>query len=537
MTITASYLSCEQTGYFSSLICEYLGNNDSLRGFYHYSPDLKGIAKAIAERNNFPVDRAMLAQLLERQYLGLEHTEATKRNLALLSQEACYTICTAHQPNLLTGYLYFVYKILHAIKLADHLKSLHPDKHFVPIYYMGSEDNDLEELGRFKYEGKKYIWEADGLKGAVGRMNTASLKPLLNELFKVLGPPGQNAEELKQLLTEAYLQQPTIAAATRHLVHQLFGRYGLLILDPDEAGFKKSILPVLKAELLEQTSYATVAATTEQLSTLHRSQAYPRPINLFYLHDQLRERIEKLGDTWYVLNTDIHWNQEELLEELESHPERFSPNVILRGILQESILPNVSFIGGGSEVAYWLQLKSLFEQYNVFYPPLLLRQSALWIHSDTAKLRRQLGLSMEELFLADEELIRLHITRKTGAVWSIDTETTAIDKIMSDIQEKARHLDSTLDASAIATTTKIKNLLHKLEKKMYRAEKQNQEIEVKRIERLKSALFPNGNLQERTENFIAWYLQYGAEYFDLLLENILPEGNRFLIIEDTIQVD
>ncbi len=532
MPTNISHLPYAETGYFSTLIKDYLEGDTALRGFYSFTPDPGGIDAAIRERRNFPVDRKLLTETLRQQYRGVDHTEATKYNLERLEQENSFTICTAHQPNLMTGYLYFIYKIVHAVKLAEMLNTAHPDKHFIPVYYMGGEDNDLAELGTFRYGGQQFTWHADGQQGGVGRMSTGSLKPLLHELFRLLGPPGSNTENLTQLLTEAYLHHETVASATQYLVHALFGRYGLLVLNPDEPGFKKAILPVLRDELLHQNSFRIVQAQTDRLSEHYKTQAFPRPINLFYLHDQLRERIEKQEDKWVVVHTGRQWTEPELLDELEAHPDRFSPNVILRGILQESILPNVAFIGGGSEVAYWLQLKPLFEHYSVFFPPVLLRQSVLWIPAAYTVLRKKLGFNHEDLTASEADLIRLFITSHSTGDWHTTAESREIEQIMARIAQKATTLDPTLETAAAATLSKIKKQLLRLEEKMYRAEKRKQETHIRQIEKLKAALFPGGNLQERTENFMPWFIQYGPAYFDLLKESMQPEKNEFLVIEE-----
>ncbi len=534
MLTEISHLAYGETGYFSTLIKDYLEGGQPLRNFYSFTPDLKGIEKAIRERKNFPVNRKLLADTLRQQYRELVHTEATKSNLERLEQENSFTVCTAHQPNLMTGYLYFIYKIIHAVKLAEILNTTHPDKHFIPVYYMGSEDNDLGELGAFRYGRQRFTWQADGQQGAVGRMKTDSLKPLLNDLFRLLGPPGNNTDTLIRLLTDAYLGHQTIASATQYLVHELFGRYGLLVLNPDEPAFKKAILPVLRDELLHQSSYEIVQAQTDLLAQHYKTQAYPRPVNLFYLHEALRERIEKQDGKWRVVNTEKQWTEGELLDELETNPERFSPNVILRGILQETILPNVAFIGGGSEVAYWLQLRPLFDHYKIFFPPILLRQSILWIPEAYAALRKKLGFSHADLLAPDATLNRLYISTHSAADWHMAAENREMEQILTRITQKATTLDPTLEAAAGATLTKIQKQLLRLEEKMYRAEKRKMEVHIEQISKLKAALFPGGNLQERTENFMPWFIQNGPAYFDLLKEKMQPEKNEFLVIEEGI---
>ncbi len=521
------------TGYFSKLVTDYLKNDPKLKEFYTYTFDKDGIAKAIQDRQKRPVDREMLVNTLRHQYRHLTVHENVEKNLQLLSLDNTYTICTAHQPNLLTGYLYFVYKILHAIKLAEEFKGLHPDKNFVPVYYMGSEDNDIEELGTFRFNKDKYVWDGDGQKGAVGRMHTKGLKNLLHELFKLFGPPGDNCDELIRILTEAYLKHATIADATQYIINELFGSFGLIILNPDVASFKQAILPIIKDDLLHQTAYSIVSQQMEKLSAHYDAQARPRPINLFYLAEQLRERIEQKGDKWRVLNSNIEWDKEAMLDELNLHPERFSPNVILRGLLQESILPDIAFIGGGAEVAYWLQLRSLFNHYGAFYPLICLRQSVLWIEPLQAKLREHLQLSIPSIFKQEASLIKEYITKNSTDQWQTNEETAAIEKIMNGLKQKASSLDPTLRASSEAVLTKIKHQLMVLEKKMLRAEKKKMQVQLLKISKLKTELFPNNSLQERIENFSGYFLQHGYSFFSTLKDAMHASEPGFLVIEHT----
>ena len=215
MANSFTYLPYGETGYFSHLVTDYLSKHPDTLPFYRFSTDAEGLSQAINERAAYPVNRKVLRDTLTRQYASLAVQEKVAANIELLLQENTYTVCTAHQPNLLTGYLYFIYKILHAIKLAEELSAQHPDKNFVPVYYMGSEDNDIEELGTFRFRGEKYIWDGDGQSGAVGRMSTKGLKTLLKEVFRVFGPPGKNCDELENMITVAYLQHDTIGAATQ----------------------------------------------------------------------------------------------------------------------------------------------------------------------------------------------------------------------------------------------------------------------------------------------------------------------------------
>ncbi len=525
-----SYIQAQQTGFFSKLVTDYLTHKEGIKPFYKFEWDSEGSNKAIEERAKYPVNRKVLTDTLSKQYAGLELHPKVEHNLRLLEQENTFTVCTAHQPNLLTGYLYFVYKILHAVKLTDELNNSHPDKKFVPVYYMGSEDNDLEELGVFKFRGEKYVWDGDGQSGAVGRMNPAGLKKMLSELFKLFGPPGKDADRLQNIFTQAYLKHKTIGAATQYLVNELFGKFGVIVLDPDDAALKALYIPVMEDELLHQNAAPVLAKQIELLGQQYKIQAHPRDINLFYLADQLRSRIERDGDKWGVVNTDIQWSKSQLLEELHTHPERFSPNVMLRGLYQETILPDVAFIGGGAEVAYWMQLKTLFEHYNGFFPCIYLRQSVMIMNPAQEKLQNQLDLSLKELFKSEELLTKEYVTRNSVGDWETKDESDAFDYIIKEVRAKAISIDSTLGPAADAALTRMRYQLTILEKKMLRAEKKKMEVQLDRLSRLKSALFPNGSLQERVDNFSEYYMEYGEVFFDAIVEGIKPFGGEFMVI-------
>lgn len=533
MDCTFSYLAYRDTNSFSQLVTDYLDNPELLKDFYRYKPNKEGVAAAIKDRANHPVDRDVLVATLTDQYKHLEHTDAVAENIASLANEHTYTICTAHQPNLLTGYLYFIYKIVHAIKLAEELNQEHPDKHFVPVYYMGSEDNDLDELGVFRYNGAQYRWDANGQQGAVGRMDTKSLKPILDKLFRVLGPPSTHTDDLKDIITHAYLKHSNISEATQYLVNALFGRFGLLVLNPDAAAFKRSITDIMLDDLTQHSANALVTKQVDALNEKgYKSQAYPRDINLFYLNDGIRERIEKTGDHWEVLNTDTKWDIAQLKQELETHPERFSPNVILRGVFQETIMPNVAFIGGGAEVAYWFQLKTVFEHYNTFYPAILPRQSVLWVDQTTAALAKKLKLEDKDLFRPTEELIKDHIVTYTDSDWQTSDELQQMTSLLSSLQQKAERVDPTLKASAESVLAKVSKQLKTLEQKMLRAEKRKMDVEVKRIEKLKSSIYPSGGLQERKLNFLEYYPIYGANFVDIIKAGTKPYCGDFLIVTE-----
>lgn len=553
---TVSTIDFEKTGYFSSIVTQYIQGAPALQPYYEHTTDFAGIAQAIAARKRFSTDRETLVAVLKEQYEAvlnsseaiLDYDQAqsntaqpgaaiidadalVKSNIELLSDPNTFTITTAHQPNLFTGYLYFVYKILHAVKLAASAKEQFPEYNFVPVYYMGSEDADLEELGKIFLDGDPLVWNTQQT-GAVGRMHTRELDGLLHQINGQLSvlPHGT---ELLQLLRECYADALNMQVATFKFVHQLFKKFGLVVLIPDHAAFKAQLIPVFKEDLLAHLPSSIVSNTIRHLEADgFKVQAKPRDINLFYLEDQIRERIVKDGDRWAVLNTTISWTQEELLQVLSNHPEKFSPNVILRGLLQETILPNIAFIGGGGELAYWLELKDLFNQYKVPYPVLLLRNSFLFVPGHESEKRSKWQLSLPELFQDQHQLITQRAVAASNNNLDITKEIEDLGATYQTLLGKTSAIDPTLLQHIAALKASAENKLHVLQKKIVRAETRKHADFNSVVTGLKVKLFPNNGLQERVDNVLPYYAIYGPQFLDVIYASSPAFAKAFIVIEE-----
>jgi bacillithiol biosynthesis cysteine-adding enzyme BshC len=531
MDCTTTKLSFKQTGYFSAIVNDYLQNAVALQPFYAARPNVEGVKQAITNRQAFTNNRQALVTGLQSQYKGLDKTVELEKNLDLLLQSTTFTITTAHQPNIFTGPLYFLYKIVHAIRLADSAKTLFPEYDFVPVYYMGSEDADLDELGHYFINEKKYSWQTKQT-GAVGKMLVDDdLLALLNDTASQVGvqPFGQ---EIIDILKNAYIKGNTIQQATLSLVNTLFGRFGLVVLIPDNPVFKQQLIPVFKDDLLHHTALPLVEKTGKQLQEAgYKEQAHPREINLFYLADGIRNRIEKTSTGFKVVDTALHFTIDEMILELEQHPERFSPNVILRGIMQETLLPNILFVGGGGELAYWLQLQEVFAQYKVPFPVLLLRNSFLIFDSQQQKKLDKLGVADADIFLPETVLLNKLVKRDTTHDLSLAPALEQIKAQYQGIRQKAAAIDITLVQHVEALQTIALQKIEKLEKKMLRAEKRKFDTTKHQIEQLKKALFPNNNLQERVENFISFYARHGEAFIQLLHQHSPALESEFVLLQ------
>lgn len=510
----------------------YATQNPALKPFYQYSPTLESFRQVLADKAKQPLDRALLVETLSAQYHKLETSRAVKLNIELLAEDNTYVVVTAHQPSLFTGPLFYWYKVFTAINLAKELETAYPDFNFVPILVNGAEDHDFEEINHANIFGKTLRWEHEDVGGACGDMSTSTLAPVLAQLKEVLGE-SENAVHIYQQIEAAYTSHEKYADATIDLANRLFGDYGLLALNMNVPAFKRKFIPIMREELFQQSSQGLISATQDALTAAGFSgQAHAREINLFYLQNHRRDRIVRDGEGFSVLNTDLTFSAAAMEAELEAHPERFSPNVVLRPLFQELILPNLAYVGGGGEIAYWLERKSQFAHFGINYPLLLRRNSLLWIDKATSSRIEKLGLRVQDLFVDTEFLIKQYVALNSEGELSLQAEMAQLKALFEQIRLKALGVDATLEKAVLAEGVKQEKVIEQLEGRLVRAEKQKHETAINQIRSLKEKLFPGNGLQERTDNFLNFYQKYGPQFAEVLKEVVDPFVEGFVVVRD-----
>lgn len=514
------------TGQFSRIITDYLRRDEKLRPFYGRFPAPDQFGAQSEEKGKHYPHRKALTAALRAQYAaaGLKCPA-----LDALEEANTFTVTTGHQVCLFTGPVYFIYKIITAVKTCRILSETYPSARFVPVFWMATEDHDFEEANHFAMRSGRFEWES-GQGGAVGRMRPEGMEELALSLEQNLGT-GYNAGALVRLFREAYLGHDTVAAATRYLVHSLFGKYGVICADGDDPALKALAAPAFRRELFEGLAEKAVNETDPALARHYGTQAHAREINLFYLDEGLRERIVRGEDGRFrVLNTDLDFAPDEIENLLRDHPERFSPNVILRPLYQEIILPNLAYVGGGGELAYWFQLKGVFGAFDIPFPILMLRNSVLIVDAETRDLAGKLGLDDTAVF-AEADLTETRLLRReSSAVLNLDDERDRLDAVFEDIRKRLGNIDFTLERSVGSAHARTERVVKNLEKKMLRAERKRQEVLLDRFARWRERLFPGGALQERTLNMAEFYLPYGPDFIAGLTEALDPFSFQFSLV-------
>lgn len=525
MVFSKQSTSINTTRLFSSLFIDYLNQSSQVKSFYNYHINKQSFSSYL-EKNNFDyLNRKVLVKALIEQANLVTNTSYTSiANIKSLENTNTFTITTGHQLCLFTGPLYFIYKIVSTINLCKTLKEKFNDKNFVPVYWMASEDHDFEEINHANAFGKKVVWNSTQ-KGAVGEFSTDGLTEVIAVLKTILGE-SEKTNELISVFEKAYINHTNLADATRYLVNELFGEYGMIVLDGNDANLKELFKKEFKADLFENTSYKLVSETITELQKKYSVQVTPREINIFYKEKGLRERIEKQDERFVVLNTDISFSKEEIENIIENFPEKLSPNVVLRPLYQQKILPNIAYVGGPGELAYWLEYRTMFEAFTIHLPILMPRNFVMLLDKGVQNKLQKLNLNIDDTFKDGEELVKQFIKTQHNDI-NLEEAKKQLNEIFSSINETVNTIDKTLVGTTEAEKQKAINGIATIEQKINKALKQKSETDVNQICSIKEKLFPKNSPQERYDNFSMYYTKYGRDFIVSVMEKLTYDLEKF----------
>ncbi len=474
--------------------------------------------------------RKVLRDSLINQYDRVEMTTSTASNIDSILDNKTYTITTGHQLSLFTGPLYFIIKIVHVIKLCKELSKKYPQHRFVPVYWMASEDHDFKEIQSFHVFNKTITWNTNQ-KGPVGRFDLSGLdevKTQLTELF-VNHPDSEVMNLIDQLDGETY------ADVVRGLVNALFGSDGLVILDGDDVELKQLFAPIVQKELDEQFSFKEVLKLNDTLSALNvKLQVVPRETNLFYIENGIRQRIVQEGNQFVIDGVGVY-SKEDIFSLLAEHPDRFSPNVILRPVYQEFILPNLAYVGGSGEIAYWLQLKGVFDFLEVPYPLIQVRNSIVWLDNATRTKFNKYGFKLEDLFKEVDVWKKDYVLNNTETAPDFSALETAGSALKDVLKNTIITFDPFGEQQVKAEVARLDKQLQGIKAIGIKKMKAQHENAMKAIEQIKQKLFPENDLQERHVNFFQFCADGNVQSrIGDLSEAIEPFSNDLILLVDDL---
>jgi bacillithiol synthase len=502
--------------------------NTKLNSFLEWKPSLESFEQIIQARK-YPTDRGVLVNVLKEQYSQIPHSPETDLLIESLASEQHFTVCTAHQPSLLGGPAFVISKAISTIKLARQIsQSIHHYK-ITPVFVIGSEDHDIEELNHTYLYGEKIVWDTQQ-KGPVGRFSLEGIENTLLEAERILEQKPFRAEII-ELLREAYDLQRSYAQAFQYFLIRLLDVYGILVINMDHPLLKKKLVPLIQKELVENFSKPLVLESQSQLAARgYEPASHAREINFFYFDTGFRDRIEKENGHFTILGSEKKLSASDFLQECMDFPERLSPNVILRPVYQELILPNLAYVGGGGELAYWLERKNLFHGFGIPFPMLVRRDSFMIIQKEDFESLKSYQITVADLAKRTDVWINELTERMSSSDLTLRSEELELLTWMDRIKDKVVSIDPTLGPTVEGEKSKLSKSIEYIEKKILKAEKQKLDIKLNRARKLKEKLMPDGKLTERKENILTYYGEYGPVLLSSLLEDFNPLDFQFKLV-------
>jgi bacillithiol biosynthesis cysteine-adding enzyme BshC len=517
-----------ETGLYSKLVLDYVKQHDDVTPFYTYAPEISAFAEVIANRKFDAVKREVLVQTLLKQYaeLGIERKQAKAvfANIDALSFENTYTVTTGHQLALFTGPLFFIIKILSTIRLTQELQLQYPGKHFVPVFWLASEDHDFAEINHVNINGQKIEWDIDSQNQPVGVLSTTEITTAIKQLKELLG--GSN--KLISLFEESYASSKNLSEATRKIVHQLFADYGLVMIEPNDVELKKYFTQVMVDDVVKGLSFEALIETNGRLGKKYKLQITGREINFFYLSAEGRNLIKKTRNGYEINNSTLVFSEEEILAEIHAHPERFSPNVVLRPVYQEAILPNLAYVGGPGELAYWLQLKDVFATHDIAFPMIVLRNSLILVRAAMIHKLDKRKVTIEQLFAKEVELIKMFIAAEHPL--TLDDETAYIDKVMQAAIDKVLPFDNKIASKMIDWKVQSLDAYSRFKNELLRTKKAKSDADIQLLTGIKRQLFPNNEPHERYDNLAQFTGDYYVSFIQFLAKEMLPLSHTMDVV-------
>ena len=528
-----------------NLFLDYLYEFENVSDFYPYDfrnrENYLKIFKNISEKRSYL--SADISQIISNQYSNINKSETTEGNIKKLSDKKTLAIVTGQQLGILGGPLYTFYKIITAIKLSRFLSERYNDYNFVPVFWLEGDDHDFNEVRAIKIidEGNSLLnigykeeIEEDDAKQSVGHIKFDST---IQDFFDNLDKNLKDTEFKVQLLNELkdfYSEGKSFKEAFKDLIFKYFDEYGLIIFDPQEIEVKRLLKPIFKKEItdfrLHTEKLVHLSATLEEL---YHAQVKVKPVNLFLNYDGGRHSVEPVDNEFRLRRKRKSFTYDQLLELLENEPDKFSPNVLLRPICQDFLLPTAFYIGGPSEISYFAQIKPLYEFYDIVQPIIYPRSSATILESTIENILEKHSVQINDLFI-DVENVKKKIINSV-AESSIDAMfdglTNQVETAFDQLKEKLIDLDKTIADSSNRYRDKIFGSINELKSKAEKAQQKKYEVTLRQIDRAAINLFPNSNLQERELNFVYYANKYGEEFIKKIFDELQINKFEHQVIE------
>ena len=529
---------------FTNLFLDYVYEFDKVKEFYLYNfRNQEEYARKFNEISNSKrISPLELNKIILNQYSNTSFSKRTMSNISSLGNENSLAIVTGQQLAIFGGPLYTFYKIITAIKFCTQLKDKFVDYDFVPIFWLEGDDHDFNEVRTINIfnnenDNKKieYLNAIDSPNefGSVGNLKLKQeIEATILELKSSLRVTDFS-NELTNLITNCYFPGNSFKAAFKSLLMKFFDEYGLVIIDPQDVAFKRLLIPVFEKELkcfFEHTQI--ILKRSAILEEKYHAQVKIKPINLFLTDDSKRYLIEPDENGYRLKNKRKKFTQDELLALLHESPELFSPNVLLRPICQDYILPTAFYVGGPSEISYFAQVIPYYSIYNIIQPFIYPRASVTLVEKNINSLIGKYDLNILDVFRNRKDMIpdiiKKHINVNTDIMFSQaqDEIKSAIEKLIADISNIDPSIAQILDKLLEKQLQNLSTSKSKIDSTIIK----KNEILNRQLNKIFNNILPESNLQEREINFTYFANKYGIDFISYLFNEISVTKSEHQII-------
>ncbi|HYE64813.1 MAG TPA: bacillithiol biosynthesis cysteine-adding enzyme BshC [Pyrinomonadaceae bacterium] len=528
-------LPFERIPHQSRLFLDYIRDPLAVRSFY---PSAVRFHHELAERapevlSAYKIDRNALCDALEAMNGAWGAGDATLANIARLRDADCVAVVSGQQAGLFTGPLYTIYKALSAVKLAGCL--MQRGTPAVPLFWIATEDHDFAEVATAE------------LISCDCRLASVSVSPTMHEEGKPVGsvlldetidetvtrlldalPETEFTPELSNLVRDAWSVGRTYGEAFARMMTALIGSYGLVLLDPLDARLKSLAAP-LYAEAARRAPEIAVAIeerSRELEAAGYHAQVYASADSFpLFLHetDAARHAVTRTDEGRYKSKERREqYTAEELAEWAAREPERFSPNVTLRAVVQDYLLPTIAYFGGAAEIAYFAQTAEVYRVLERPATPILPRASMTIVERRTGRILERYGLGLSDLFAGLDHVIAQVVEQHLGSetAQTFDRTESSVNSELDRLQEQLRQVDPTLAEALETGRRKINYQLEGLRTRFHRAQMERDGAAHRQLERAFAALYPNKTLQERRINITSLLARHGRYVVDWIYDAI-----------------
>jgi len=540
--VKAHCLPFSQIPHTTRLFADFLAYSPKIQPFYPRPPYFGEWMKEEAAKISYDsARRARVTAILERQNKMWGASAKTLANLERLRRGAA-AVVTGQQVGLFGGPMFAIYKALTAVKLAEEASDAGVDA--VPIFWLATYDHDLAEVNHVSIPGpdgtlQRLTTSSHDVAGApVGAVHFGDeISPLVEQAAELLGD-----SEATHFLREAYRPGETLGTAFARLYARIFSNWGVIVLDASDGEFSRVAEPIyraaversegLDAALLQRGTELEAAGYHQQVKVTEAS------VLLFTMRQSARVPIHRHGNgaAQFVIDGEAageKLSQAELLAEISASPESFSPNVLLRPIVQDYLLPTLAYTGGAAETAYFAQAGAVYEALLGRVTPIVPRFSATIVEPKMQRLLERHGIAITDVFAGPEELRRELAARSLPADLqeSFEAAKKSFDENFAAMKGKLEKLDRTLVDAAETARSKMEHQLEKLHAQAARAAALKGELVTRHADTLSQALYPEKGLQERVLGGIYFLARYGDELLQQLYQTIHSDCHDHQILE------